>query len=192
LEIYSYTWSEGTFLFLLEDILENKNISLFKIILLVFSLISLVWIRYAGLIYFFYTTIIFIILLTQQKYQKVITLFVILFISSSLVLIYLWYNYYHSRCFFGEQSRIFPEMESWIDYLTLFAKVFFNELFIIRYFYGKLDILFFGLLFIQLRVIYLIISTYPIVHYELLNTTKNKLLMSCGLFYIYTQKIISF
>jgi len=191
LEIYSYTWSEGTFLFfllwflfLLENILENKNISLFKIILLIFSLISLVWIRYAGLIYFFYTTIIFIILLTQQKYQKVIILFVILLISSSLVLIYLWYNYYHTGGFFGEQPRIFPETESWIDYLTLFAKGFFNELFIIRYFYGKLDILFFGLLFIQLRLIYLIITTYPIVHYELLNTTKNKLLISCGLFYL--------
>jgi len=187
LEIYSYTWSEGVFLFfllwflfLLEKILKD-DISSFRYILLIFSLISLVWIRYAGLIYFFYSTIIFLILVKQQKYQYAKYLFVTLLISSSLVMIYLSYNYYHTGGFFGGQPRIFPETESWINYLALFIKGFLNELFIIRYFYGKLDILFFILLFIQLSVIYFIFSTCTIDYAGL---AKNKLLISSGLFYL--------
>lgn len=162
LEIYSYTWSEGVFLFFLlwllylsEKVLSQKRTYLHTV-LLISCLVVLTLLRYAGLIYFFYIAFIAVILFLQNKNSLAKQFTFVVSVSSLLIFCYLLNNYSISGGFFGNHPRIFPEIESWLSFITLLFNGFINELFIARKFYWSWDPIFVLLLILQLIVCYYI------------------------------------
>ncbi len=190
LEVFSYTWSEGVFLFfllwllyLLDRILAEKN-SYLHIILLIFCLVGITLLRYAGLIYFFYITILIFIFFVQKRYNLVRRLTFIIAISSLPVFGYLLYNYSLTGGFFGGQTRIFPEIESWSFFLRGFLNSFLNEFLMARNFYRSWDSLFVLMFFLQLLVCYYVFRMRDHLKRYSFQSTNNLVLVSSGLFYL--------
>jgi hypothetical protein len=164
LEIYSYTWSEGVFLFFLlwllylsEKVLSQKSTYLHTV-LLIFCLVAMSLLRYAGLIYFFYLSFVTIILFLQNKNSLAKQFTIVISVSSLLIFCYLLNNYFISGGFFGSHPRIFPETESWLSFLKLLSNGLINELFIARKYYWSWDPIFAFLLILQLIVCYYILK----------------------------------
>lgn len=191
LEIYSYTWSEGTFLFfllwllyLLEQVL-SKESTYKHTVLLIVCLTAMTLLRYAGLIYFFYFSLFVLILLLKRKFVVARQLIVVISISSLLVISYLSINYVLSGGFFGNSPRIFPERESWPIFIKLFLDGFFNEIFIVRNFYWVWDSLFVLTLVVQFIVGYFVFRKTHLRLDLLQRVNHNHLVMiSSGLFYL--------
>jgi hypothetical protein len=190
LEVFSYTWSEGVFLFfllwllyLIERMFSLKN-SYINTVLLIFCLVSMTLLRYAGLIYFFYIAIITVILFLQKKYSIAKQLTIVISISSLLIFCYLLNNYYMSGGFFGGHPRIFPEVESWSAFLKLFINGFINELFIARKFYWSMDLLFIFLLALQLIVCYYIFRKRNHLNMNSFKGTPQLITVFSSLFYL--------
>jgi len=190
LELFSYTWSEGVFLFFLllilfsaEKILLSKS-TLTNSFLLIIALVSLVLLRYAGLIFFFYLAIVLIILIASNKYDIAKLLFIIISISGILLSCFFLINYFLSGGFFGKEPRIFPENESWIFFFNLLFNGIINELFITRNFYWTWDWMFVVTLAVQILVCFYIITKRKQLNLKSLKGINNQFIISAGLFYL--------
>ncbi|WMN12916.1 hypothetical protein QYS49_34990 [Marivirga salinae] len=196
LEIYSYTWSEGVFLFfllwllyLLERNLAGKKSSV-NLILSIICLASLPLLRYAGLIYFFYLATVVVILFLKKRYLVGKHISVVLFVSSILVFSYLLNNYFISGGFFSGRPRIFPEVESLSIFLKLLFTGIVNELFILRNFYWNWDPLFILMLLIQLIICYYIFRKKEHLDVDVLKGKKHILTISSSFFYLISIFVI--
>ncbi|MDN5199862.1 hypothetical protein QQ008_00770 [Fulvivirgaceae bacterium BMA10] len=190
LEVFSYTWSEGPFLFfvlllgriLIDDLSEGSN----KYLILKLSsiLVSLFLLRYAGLIYFLFVGGLLILHIRQGNKRKSIQYFFSLLASSLLVIIYLGFNYLKTGYLTGGE-RVFPKQESFSHFFSLLGKGVLNELTIARnyYFDGKIDYIYILLLLLQLSVVFILIKRRSyMVNYNF-GSLYPKTLLYLGLFY---------
>jgi hypothetical protein len=155
LEIYSYTWSEGAFLFFLLLMLHvlkkllYEEIRTIHVVLLAACLIAMALLRYAGLIYFIFTFLVMLWSVYRRNRKYAWQIGLALFSASLCIMPYLMINYYYTGGFFGGHPRYFPEAEQWHMLMSTIFKGVLNELFIMRNFYFTWDYLFFIALFIQ-------------------------------------------
>ena len=190
LEIFSYTWSEGAFLFFLLwllYLLDRKfelKMSYLNIVLLIFCLVAITFLRYAGLIYFFYITILIVIRFVQKKYDLAKRLSFIIAVSSLFVFGYLLHNYFLTGGFFGSNPRIFPQIESWSYFFKVFFNGLLNEFFLARNFSWTWDPLFVLMLFLQLLVCYYVFRKRSRLNGYSFQSTNNLVMISSGLFYL--------
>ena len=190
LEIYSYTWSEGSFIFFillllyaLEKILISDRV-IFYSFLIVSSLVFSVLLRYSGLIYFFYLASLIVFLLLKKKHiQKVRPILLALAISTLLSTTYLLINYFYTDSLFGNCARIFPTMETWHSFIQLFIKGLTNELLLIRSFYWTWDVLLLITIPPQIYLYYMLNINHSLKTNELKNNNI-KIMLSAGLFYL--------
>lgn len=191
LEIYSYTWSEGSFLFfllwllyLLEQVL-SKKVTQKHTLLLIVSLTTLTLLRYAGLFYFFFLSFFALTLLLKKKYVVAQQLILAIAISGVLVMSYLSINHFLSGGFFGNSPRVFPEQESWSLFTWLLFNGLLNEIFIIRNFYWSWDSLLILTLTVQLVSCYLVfrLSRFRLDPLKRINSNLF-IMISSGLFYL--------
>ncbi len=162
LEVYSYTWSEGPFLFfvLLLCYLLYKhqvNAASWFYLALAFCLIALFLLRYAGLIYYFFVAGYALYVLWQQRYPLFYQCITSLALASVVALSYLAYNYSQTGFFTGG-TRYFPERESWAFFITNLAQGIFNEFSIVRnyFFSGYTDYYFLFFLMLQMSLVALL------------------------------------
>ncbi|GAB4395128.1 MAG: hypothetical protein OHK0053_00180 [Microscillaceae bacterium] len=156
LEVYSYTWSEGPFLFFVfwlaflvaKDSPARQDAGLF--LKLSLALMALFMLRYAGLIYFFFVFLFFMHHIQQKYYAKAGHYFVAMLAASLFVLGYFYLNKLHTGHYTG-MNRIYPEKESWLTYGFYLLTGLANELSLARnYFHrGYTDWLYGGLMALQ-------------------------------------------
>jgi hypothetical protein len=194
LEVYSHTWSEGAFLFviiwmlyLFEKIISNKAI-LLDFVLFGFSLVFLVFLRYVGLIYYFYFSFIILYFIYQKRFSLVKQLTTVLAISSVIVFAYLWCNYLVSGGFFGGVKRVFLGVEGGNLFFKTASLGLFNEFCILRNFFFGRDILFVVLLVFQVIVGYLVFIKGSLLQIRIIN--RDRLLFSAGIFYLISITIL--
>ena len=156
LEVYSYTWTEGPFLFfvlylchLIHKAIHGK-FSQYFFCKLAICLLSLFLLRYAGLIYFFFTGAVLLYFLLKKDRSVSRHFFLGLLLASFVVVGYFFWNHQETGYFTG--GNRFTSDIAFVDFLLLLIQGFLNEIFIIRnyYFSGYTDYLFLVLLFLQL------------------------------------------
>lgn len=193
LEVFSYTWSEGPFLYfvlLLCYLIHKDSTSIaphpYLFLQLFGCLAALFLLRYAGLIYFFFAALY----LGWHFYRKDLArskhYFVALAMASLVVIAYFSINKYRTGHYTGGE-RIFPDAEpSQYIILKLFQGLF-NEFAIIRnyYFRDYSDPLFVGLLLIQLvLLLYIILQIRKYnIKTDILAFIKSPLVQA-GIFYL--------
>ncbi len=191
LEVYSYTWSEGPFLFfvfwlawLLHKDLGNPVPSSRQLLALTFCLIGLFFFRYAGLVFYF--LVLFFAIRNYFRNQKQLAFHYVaaLALASTFVVGYLAYNFYRTGFYTGG-SRVFPEQESVGYFLQLLVQGVSNQFFLARnyFFYGYTDNLFLALLFIQLIVFLIVLKYRKLIIHPFLDS-KARLVLLTGLFYL--------
>jgi hypothetical protein len=198
LEVYSYTWSEGPFLFfvlylcyLLNKDLKDDEDPLLAI-KLGFCLISLFMLRYAGIIYYPFVGLYFIKNLYRKDYKKSWHYFIALAASSGLAIGYLWLNKLNSGFITG-MDRVRPEVESLSYFMELLLEGLFNEFAVIRnyFFRDYTDLLFVALLILQLAlIIYMIIQARRFATTVSAGVHWKSPLLQASLFYVVAVIII--
>ncbi|AHM63259.1 hypothetical protein D770_25070 [Flammeovirgaceae bacterium 311] len=164
LEVYSYTWSEGPFLFFVmylcfllhkDQKQEEDSLLFLKLFLCLFSLFML---RYAGIIFYSFAGLYFLKHLYYREHKKSWHYFTALVFASGLAFGYLWLNKKNSGFFTG-MDRIRPEAESFSYFTELLLQGLFNEFAVIRnyYFRDYTDFLFLTLFIVQLGLLYYVI-----------------------------------
>jgi hypothetical protein len=191
LEIFSYTWSDGCFLFfllwmlyLLERMLTSKKYKTTNTLQLIFCLVAIVCLRYVGLVYFFYMAALIGILYIQKKYELVKRLIFVISFSSLVIAGYLFYNYSITGCFFSCEPRMYPKSESWSYFLNLFFNGFINEFFLARNFYWTWDPLFLSMLLLQLLICFYVFKNRNRLSPHSFQSANIVILISSGLFYL--------
>lgn len=159
LEVYSYSWSEGVFLFallvlwqlLLYHFKNNNSISIILGISFMLSFLFLV--RYAGVIYLPFVFLIGCYYGRNNSFKKMWGLWSSLVLPILVVLSYFYYNYLNSGSMTGS-DRVFPYMESLNEFSLGLIQGLVNELTVARnyYFSGYTDYLYIVLLLIQVMV----------------------------------------
>lgn len=190
LEIYSYSWSEGVFLFfliwtlyLLEIILIGHS-SKIHLSLLVLGILSMVILRYAGLILFFFLFLIVVFLINQRRYNEARKFIFVLLFSGFFIISFLLINYFLTGGFFGGAARIFPLKESLTLFFSLLGKGVLNEFLIIRNFYWNWDTLFFLTLAVQLLVCVYLIRNRKFLRLKFYKDLNSKVALASGIFYL--------
>lgn len=163
LEVFSYTWAEGPFLFfvlyvlfLLSRSLEGEKVS-FLFVEYAFCLTGLFVFRYAGLFYFLMVSVFLLYFLKEKNYRMAKHLLAGLLIASLFVLGYAAVNYMETGTLFGVRAYGAIEYDT---FLWQLLQGIMNEMFIIRnyYFTGYMDYLFLFLLLTQLIVAFFLFS----------------------------------
>ncbi|MEM8893141.1 MAG: hypothetical protein AAGC88_01105 [Bacteroidota bacterium] len=191
MEVFSYTWSEGSFLMLelLLCLIVIKSLSSEKVKLLwlqiTLVLTGLFLLRYAGLIFFFFSAFVMIYLHQRNKKGHSIHYFIALLLSSVFVLAYFYRNYTISGFYTGG-DRVYPYIESIGYFFWLFLRGLFNELMLARnyFFKGNFDPLFVGLLLIQLLVVFQLFRHRHLIKDGVKQHTNLMVLAVCGLTYL--------
>ncbi len=193
LEIYSYSWSESSFLFfllwflyLLEQlILEKKTLK--KVVLLVFCLIAMSLLRYMGLAYFFYLAVLFVVFYVQKKVVLAKHVFWVLAVATVFVFSYLLFNYAETGGFFGGIVRICSGDETIGFVVKKFVQGILNEFSLARNFYWQWDVLYVVLFVVQLFVVVLV----WVNRSQLSKSNTNSfVLVSASLFYLFFAVVL--
>ncbi len=191
LEVFSYTLSDGCFLFfllwmlyLLEKMLSQKKCEVTNTFQLIFCLVAIACLRYAGLAYFFYIACIISVLFVQKKYELVKRLTVIISVSGLAVVGYLTYNYSLTGSPFGDEPRLYQEAESWSYFLNHFFIGFINEFFLARNFYRTWDPLFVSLLLLQLLVCFYVFKNRNRLNRYSFQSITIRVMISASFFYL--------
>ena len=191
LEVYSYTWSEGVFLFFLLYLcfcLHKSFSYVNKWLFLEISicLILMVFIRYAGLIFFFFTATFLAYCIIKCKYRLGLHLLGSLLIATVVILMFLYFNYLKTGYFTGGY-RYFPEAESFPHFFKVLLQGIFNQATIIRnyYFSGYTDYYYLFFLLLQIALIILLYRQRALLS----NCTLKRLYPGCllifsGMFYL--------
>lgn len=142
LEVFSYTWSEGPFLFFilwfvnsLFNYLQNQNKSIY-IFYLFFSSLFLFLTRYIGGFSLIVLSILFCLFIFKKEYKPAVHLLTIIYIHSCLLGLYLLINYFQTGYITGGE-RIYLDRESLGLYSWYLFVGLFNELFIIKNYYWR-------------------------------------------------------
>ncbi|GEM_PF-1852960 len=191
MEVFSYSWSEGGFLFLqlLLCLWIVRSLSgradrwlWFK---LTSTLICLFLFRYAGLIFFFFCAGWMVYFLIIQKHSCAAHYFGALLLSSIFVLFYFHRNYELSG-FYSGMHRIQPEIESVFHFTWLLIRGLFNELMLARnyFFKGDLDPLFIGLMVLQITLMIQVFRQKHLLKLSIMQNQAIKVLSLCGLVYL--------
>lgn len=155
-EVYSYTWSEGPFLFFLLLLFYGINLkqSQWRVIIISISLICLFLLRYAGLIFWVFTLVYLVYLYSNKRKAEAGTILVSLIFSGILILGYLSLNYIKTGYITGAE-RLYLGMESWADFLYYLSRGILNVFAFARniWFVGSKDLLAIGFLLLQVIVI---------------------------------------
>lgn len=190
LEIYSYSWSEGAFIFFLlwaiyttEMIIRGKN-SKTRLITLSLCMVLMVFLRYAGLIYLFYLCFLAVFLFSKKRFALMKKLIRCISISSFFIMAYLLINYLYSGGFFGSAPRIFPEKEGFIEFTILLGKGLLNEFLIIRNFYWTWDIIFILTLVVQIAVCLYLLKNRKLIWLRSKGDFNGNIAIGSGLFYL--------
>ncbi|WP_143961613.1 hypothetical protein [Litoribacter populi] len=156
LEVFSYTWSEGPFLFFTFLLVFNlEKLQLRRHYFLVaISLICLFLLRYAGLVFWIFTGLYSLYLANQGKKETALRLTLVLGIFSLIPLAYLYANYLQTGFLTGAE-RSYPELESGGTFMFYLIRGIINEMTYFRdiWFVWPNDILAIGLLLFQVLVI---------------------------------------
>lgn len=193
LEVFSYTWSEGPFLYfvLLLCYLIHKDCSRVAphryLFLQLFGCLSALFLlRYAGLIYFFFVALYLIWHFYSKDKARTRHYFLALVMSSIVAIAYLSINKYLTGHYTGGE-RIFPDAESGQYIFIKLLQGLFNEFAISRnyYFSGYFDALFIGLILTQLLLLLFIIKQIRRYNVKLGGTAFIKSpLVQAGIFYL--------
>lgn len=199
LEIYSFTWSEGPFIFC---------VVLFVFILLRWERLKLKWvylavclaitftIRYAGIIYYFQIGILAAFLIYRGSWRKSLPYIIGAGLASTFVILYLLYNKEHNGMITG-MDRFARADETTGEYFSMLFQGLFNEFFIIRnyYFLNEPIGLFLITAIIQSGLIIFIFKNRKLGCKITLQRTQDKaamILIGTGLFYLIGIIIIRF
>ena len=160
LEVFSYTWTEGPFLFfilLLCNLISNalkREFNHFLFLKLGICLTILFLLRYAGLVYFFFAALVLVYFLVER--EKVLTMhfFLALLLSGIVVLTYFFVNFQETAYYTG--GNRFTNDITLSEFILLFLQGLLNEFFIIRnyYFTGYTDYLFLFFLLVELALLF--------------------------------------
>lgn len=156
MEVFSYTWSEGPFLFFVLFLcyllthLDTKYL-VFK---LVFCLISMFLLRYAGGIYFLFVGLYAIYHVYKGRKSKANILFLCIGIALLPCLWYLWNNYIQSGYFTGLVRFTPEEVSNWFTIKTSLVGVANEFLFASHYFVLKNNVTWVFCLFLTLQIIF--------------------------------------
>lgn len=199
LEVFSYTWTDGPFLFfvlylcfLISRSLKDRAGTYF-FIKLGGCLIMLFLLRYAGIVYFFFTGGFLLYFLYVRNFQLSVQYFLALLLSTLFVTGYFLINYSQTGYFIGG-DRFIDETEYFIFMIQLLQGVL-NEFFIIRnyYFSGYTDYLFLVLLLIQLVLMYYLFKNRELLKMPVFSQNHLfQVVISTGLFYLPCIFLLSF
>lgn len=168
LEVYSYTWTEGPFLFFVlllcffiyqDQKQQTPNPLLF---LQLFScLTALFLLRYAGVCYFFFALIFLIKHLQKKDYNRSLHYFAALGLASVVVVVYLWINKENTGYLTGAY-RIKPDADSLGEFITMLYQGLLNEITIIRnyYFTNYTDLLYIATVLLQACLLLVLYKKY--------------------------------
>lgn len=195
LEIYSYSWSEGPFLFFLlllcymlyRDMLKGNTKLTFLYIFLLLS--SLFLLRYAGLTFFFMVTGWMIWHFLKKNHQTSFHYFLGLLLASAVVLVYLYYNKIQSGYFTGSHRLNMWDV-SFPVFLFHLGKGLVNELLLIRNYWGVWDPVLIFTSSIQLLVLLIVMLKRNKFVPTTLYSTKYKVLITAGIFYLFSIIIL--
>lgn len=190
LEVYSYTWSEGVFLFFVLYLCYRLYKSFFsfnKLLFLdiFFCLSMLVALRYAGLIYFFFVAILLFYFLYKRKYNISVHLFGGLLLSSLVVGAYFYMNFLKTGYYTGGY-RYYPEVEPYCFFIKKLFQGIINEFTIVRnyYFSGYQDCYYVFFLFLQLVLITFLYRNRSLLSVSYFGkTSPSRILIFSGIFY---------
>ena len=191
LEVFSYTWSEGAFLFFIillsyllhqDYIHQKRDPYLFLKIFLCLSCLFLF--RYAGITFFFFVAIFLVYYIVKKQFYKAWHYFLALFLSSAVVILYFLKNYLHTGLYTGT-VRNYPERESYGYFFQLLYQGMANEFFLARnyFFSGYTDYLFLGLLLLQVLLIVVLFRYRKLITTPFFDS-KSLFLIYTGLFYL--------
>ena len=161
LEIYSYTWSEGPFLFfvlLLCYLIYKQHSYPYQtstfILALSGCLASLFLLRYAGIFYFVFAAAFLVYYLYRKNYKKSLQYFTALGLALVVVLLYCWNNKQKTGYYTGLHS-VYLEPKSLSFFIKMMVAALMNEITIIRnyYFKGDADYLYLALLLLEFGLI---------------------------------------
>lgn len=199
MEVFSYTWTEGPFLFfvlylcyVLSRGLNGKYDSLF-FLKLSFALIGLFSLRYAGIIYFFFTTTFLLYMLAKREVKPSVHIFTALVLSSLFVIFYLIMNYQQTGYYSGGE-RFYDETDPGLFFMQMVQGVL-NEFFIARnyYFTGYTDYLFLLLLCLQLLLFYIFFRERKCFQILFKSVSGPSLILcGAGLFYLPVLTLLSY
>lgn len=195
LEVYSYTWSEGPFLFFvmllcffLDRDMKNGNTK-YTFLHIFLLLISLFLLRYAGLIFFFMVAGWMIWNYFKKNYRTSFHYFTGLLLASIFVLAYFYYNKFQTGYFTGGQ-RAYIWDESFSSFFNLLIKGLINELLLARNYWGIWDLILIFTSSIQLLVVIMIIQKRKEFKGSLFHSNKNIVLIIAGVFYLFSIIIL--
>lgn len=181
-EVYSYTWSEGPFLFFVLLLLLGIDCSSHRkrMTILTVSLCALFLLRYAGILFWVYLALYAIVASWKRNKELAKSLWGSLALSGILIAFYLGMNYFHTGYFTGVQ-RIYADLESWQDYLFYLGRGILNSFTFIRpiWSFGQGDLLAFLLLAMQTVLLIFLLKDV-----DLKVSPPVKAMMAAGLFYL--------
>ncbi|MFD2203189.1 hypothetical protein [Shivajiella indica] len=182
-EVYSYTWSEGPFLFFVLLLFyglnqEQEKKQLFHVGL---SLTCLFLLRYAGIIFWLFILGYMIYQYTRKEYVDARRLLVSLMISGLFIVGYLAINYIKTGFMTGAE-RVYIGLESWTDFTYYLFRGLLNVFAFARnlWFVGNKDSFAIGLLLLQILVI---IFVYRGVKFNL-DLGQRLMVFSAGFYFV--------
>lgn len=190
LEVFSYSWSEPSFLafvvffcFLLHRSLQQEK-ARFLAFQLTLCLIGLFLLRYAGLIYFFLAGLFALYFLLKKDFRKFKSFTTALAVASIFVLLY-FYNNYLQAGFPTGISRIHPEGQGGAYFVRMFLHGLWNVFSIARNYYFAADYLYLFLFALQGGlVLFLLAERNKLKGPFILPASAAKVLLLSSLFYL--------
>lgn len=190
LEVFSYSWSEPPFLvfvvffcFLMHQNLQQEKPRFFTL-QLIFCLIGLFLLRYAGLVYFFLAGLFALYFLLKKDFWRFKRFTVALAAASIFVLIY-FYNNYLQTGFPTGISRVHPEGQGGIYFVRMFLHGLWNVFSIARNYYFATDYLYLFLFALQGSVVLLLLAErHKLKSPFILPASAAKVLLLSSLFYL--------
>lgn len=198
LEVFSYTWSEGAFIFgllvlwqLIVYQYHNKITSKYFILGVGFTLSYLFAIRYVGIVYIGFIFLLGTYYGYKNNRKKMWEVWTSLLLPTCFIAAYLYYNYTNSGLISGS-DRFFPFAEPLDDFLIGLAQGLVNEFTIARnyYFRNYSDYLYLSLLLIQLTVTTYIILVFKKEQVKWTWSVDSKTLLIMSFFYLISIVIL--
>lgn len=187
MEVFSYTWSEGPFLFFLLLLcyflahLETK----YLVIKVAMCLLLMFLLRYAALVHFVGVGCFAVYLLVRRYEKKGLKLLLSVCIAAVPCLLYLWNNKYHSGFYTGLKRFTPEEISNWFSFSSSLVGVGNEFLWARNYFilHHNFTWIFALFLIIELILGYYLFRKRHYMEQPILNHSS-KVLIATGLFYL--------
>lgn len=156
MEVFSYSWSEGVFLFfvlLLCYWLSNLD-SRFLMLKVIFTLVALFLLRYAGIVFFLYVGVFGFYRYYKGDKKQAYALIASVFFALIPCLVYLWNNQVQNGYYSGLERFTPDEMSNWFAISSSLVGLADEFLFASHYFIIKNNLTMVFVLFTVLQVIF--------------------------------------